>query len=150
MSTHKTDTVRFIPGRSQRAALGQLNQAMRVAGSSGLLMKMSADDFGNMAFIQFSEKLKQMTAQMTPAPVHHIRNVCDDFDDSSISSVGANAALGAMLPHWEDHLLDGSDPTIICGDINDLMQRLSVMRDEVMRLVAEDAAKPQDEPTPGP
>jgi uncharacterized small protein (DUF1192 family) len=50
-----------------------------------------------------------------------------------------------------EHLrFQGSDPKIICGDINDLMQRLSVMRDEVMRLVAEDAAKPQDESAPAP
>jgi hypothetical protein len=139
-------TQQFALSRKQREALAHLTQAMKTANSTGLLLRLSTDDSRLEALNQLYEHF----TQMTPAPIRHITSVCSDFADHSISGVGANAALRAMLSHWEDHLLQGSDPKIICGDINDLMQRLSVMRDEVMRLVAEDAAKPQDESAPAP
>lgn len=64
--------------------------------------------------------------------------VCDDFDGSSIESIGAVAALKAMVPYWDKQLADGRKPRIVSDDIDELRQLLEMMRAEIMRRVQTD------------
>jgi hypothetical protein len=51
-----------------------------------------------------------------------------------IYGIGAQAALMAMLPHWMSHTDEGHLPTVIVpADINGLIERLQVIRDEVLQ-----------------
>ena len=104
----------------QRAALSRLTQALDYATKTGLLDQMAPAVSHPDTINRFCDDV----AKMTPAPIQIIEDVCGDCDDDGISGIGAAAALRAMAPHWEDHLLEGSDPQIIYSDIEDLMQRL--------------------------
>lgn len=75
-----------------------------------------------------------MTGKIHPA-VTIVGSVCDDFDGGGIASIGASAALKAMLYHWKDHLAQGHNHGIISVDIDSIKDQLEIMRAEIMRRI---------------
>jgi len=79
-----------------------------------------------------------MTSNTLHPALDLVQAVIRDFDGSGIYSVGCSAALNAMVYHWKDHLAQAHhSPEIISEDIDEMMQRLEVMRAEIMRRLYE-------------
>lgn len=62
-----------------------------------------------------------------------VNSVCADFDGNGLYSIGASAALQAMLYHWAGHVAEGHPATIVSSDIHEAMRELSNMRAEIAR-----------------
>jgi hypothetical protein len=66
-------------------------------------------------------------------PIGILLAVCKDFDDQGVQSIGASAALRAMVPYWKGHLAERHNPLILSEDIDELKNRLEIMRAKIMR-----------------
>lgn len=59
-----------------------------------------------------------------------IRCVCRE-NANDISGIGAVAAFQAMLPHWESHLAEGHEASIVAKDIHGVKALLDEMLQQI-------------------
>lgn len=87
-------------------------------------------------------RVGEQTVNAHPA-LKIIQDVVHNFDGAGIFSIGANAALAAMAPHWASHLAEGHAPRIISEDLDELKQRIEIMRAEIMTRIISQACQPR-------
>lgn len=67
--------------------------------------------------------------------IAQVNAICEEFAGAGMASIGAEAAMKAMAPHWQEHHDEGHGPEIIKADLGDMTYRLADMQTTLVHRV---------------
>ena len=62
-----------------------------------------------------------------------VSDVANQHDGNGIYSVGATAAIRAMSQHWQSHLAEGHDTSILSRDIDGAIEQLQLIQQDLRK-----------------